>query len=305
MGNEMNVDLAELDDRIAKCQKILEADPNSQIFAALAEAYRKKGEVPKAFEVCRKGIEIHPDYASAYIVLAKIFADQNNFSEADRQLQKAVEVGGRTRSVDLLQSEIYIKLGYKEKARNILLKLQKSDARNEAIKNLLLALEGKSVDMPEPGPVPQIKSEAVHISRSGPRPEFKPEPKLEPEPIQPPMGIKKSYTLSNALSIIKVLPRVLGVVAVGRDGMVIEGHFDGMLSRDELGALASGAYDSVAFGIAKINLGHPREILIESDHSKLWLYNRNNMLVVVSMRDDVNLGSLRLKVSEIFKNTEF
>ena len=295
----MNVDLTELDDRIAKCQKILEADPSSQIFAALAEAYRKKGEVSKAYEVCRNGIEIHPDYASAYIVLAKIFVDQNNYNEADRQLQKAIEVGGRTRSVDLLQSEIYIKLGYKEKARNILGKLQRSDSHNEAIKNLLLSLEGKSVDMPEPAPLPKFKSEAMPISKS------EPIPVIEPEPVQPPIAAKRSYTLSNALSIIKVLPRVLGVVAVGRDGIVIEGHFDGMLSRDELGALASGAYDSVAMGIAKINLGKPREILIESEHSKLWLYDRNNMIVVVSTRDDVNLGSLRLKVSEIFKNTEF
>jgi predicted regulator of Ras-like GTPase activity (Roadblock/LC7/MglB family) len=297
----MNVDLAELDDRIAKCQKILEADPNSQIFAALAEAYRKKGEAAKAHEVCRKGIEIHPDYASAYIVLAKIFADQKNYNEADRQLQKAIGVGGRTRSVDLLQSEIYIKLGYKEKARNILFKLQKTDPENEAVKSLLLNLEGKSIEMPEPAPMPKFKSEAVRVPKS----EHITVPKFEPEPVSPLPAAKKSYTLSNALSIIKVLPRVLGVVAVGRDGIVIEGHFDGMLSRDELGALASGAFDSIALGIAKIDLGQPREILIESAHSKLWLYSRNNMIIVVSMRDDVNLGSLRLKISEIFKNTEF
>jgi len=297
----MNVDLVELDDRIAKCQKILEADPSSQIFAALAEAYRKKGEVLKAHEVCRKGIEIHPDYASAYVVLAKIFVDQNSYGEADRQIQKAIEVGGRTRSVDLLQSEIYIKLGHKEKARNILGKLRKTDSKNEVIKNLLLSLESESVDMPAPAPTPKFKPEAVLISKS----KSMPEPKSEPESARSQIAAKKSYTLSNALSIIKVLPRVLGVVAVGRDGIVIEGHFDGMLSQDELGALASGAYDSVALGIAKIDLGKPREILIESEHSKLWLYERNNMIIVVSMRDDVNLGSLRLKVSEIFRNTEF
>jgi len=296
----MNVDLAELDDRIAKCHKILEADPSSQIFAALAEAYRKKGELSKAYEVCRNGIEIHPDYASAYIVLAKIFIDQNNNNEADRQLQKAIEVGGRTRSVDLLQSEIYIKLGYKDKARNILGKLQKADSKNEAIKNLLLSLE-ESIDVPESVPMPIFKSETMRSSKSGPSPKSK----TGPEPIQHPIVAKRSYTLSNALSIIKVLPRVLGVVAVGRDGIVIEGHFDGMLSRDELGALASGAYDSVALGIAKINMGKPREILIESERSKLWLYDRDNMIIVVSMRDDVNFGSLKLKVSEIFKNTEF
>ncbi|MCP4581390.1 MAG: hypothetical protein GY839_07205 [candidate division Zixibacteria bacterium] len=283
----MNVNIAELDDRIAKCQKILDADPNSQIFAALAEAYRKKLDINKALEICARGIAIHPDYASAYIVMTKIYIDQKQYIEADHQLQKAIEVGGRTRSVDLLQSDIYVKLGQSKKARNILEKLLKSDPHNESVKNLLLSVDNPSLKTPEPNAAPE------------------PAPGSELPKPSTPQTLKRSYTLSNALSIIKVLPRVLGVVAVSRDGIVIEGHFDGMLSRDELGALASGAFDAIKQGIDKINFGHPYEILIESEQIKLWLYNREEMLIIISMRDDVNLGSLRLKVSEIFKYTEF
>jgi predicted regulator of Ras-like GTPase activity (Roadblock/LC7/MglB family) len=282
----MNVDLAELDDRIAKCQKILDADPNSQIFAALAEAFRKRRQVDKALDVCRKGLEIHPDYASAYIVMAKIFMDQSNFEEADRQLQHAIRTGGRTRSSDILQSEILIKLGQREKARTILGKLQKSDPMNDTVKRLLVSIENEPV-------VPVIESIKM------------PEQFAAPEPVAHEEAQKRTYTLSNALNIIKVLPRVLGVVAVGKDGMVIEGHFDGMLSKDELGALASGAFDSISTGIAKVHLGQPYEVLIESEQSKLWLMHHEKMLIVVSMRDDVNLGSLKLKVNEIFKNTLF
>jgi predicted regulator of Ras-like GTPase activity (Roadblock/LC7/MglB family) len=282
----MNVDFAELDDRIAKCQKILDADPNSQIFAALAEAYRKKRMVDKALDVCRKGLELHPDYSSAYIVLSKIFMDQGNFKEADRQLSNAIRIGGRTRSSDILQSEILIKLGQREKARTILGKLQKSDPQNDTVRRLLVSIESdnkmagmESVRMPEhPHPIEQPRSEEAP---------------------------KRAYTLSNALSIIKVLPRVLGVVAVGTDGIVIEGHFDGMLSKDELGALASGAFGSIASGIGKVNLGKPLEVLIESEQSKLWMLSHERMLIIVSMRDDVNLGSMKLKVNEIFKNTLF
>lgn len=276
----MNVDFEELDDRITKCQKILDGDPHSQIFAALAEAFRKKGQVDKAMDVCRKGLEIHPEYASAYVVMTKIFMDQGNFNEANRQLQRAIQTGGRTRTVDMLQSEILIKLGNKEKARVILDKLLKTDPMNESVKTLLVSIDKESVQMPADF-------------------DFKIEPKTAGDTS------KKSYTLSNALSIIKVLPRVLGVVAVGHDGIIIEGHFDGMLSKDELGALASGAYDSVAQGIAKIKLGMPHEILIETAQSKLWIFNHPKMLIIISARDDVNFGSLKLKVSEIFKVTDF
>jgi len=278
MGKAMNINAAELDERIIKCQKILDTDPNSQIFAALADAYRKKGAIQKALEICKNGLEIHPDYGSAYIVLAKTFIDQGNYEEADRQLHKAIAAGGRTRSVDILQSEILVKLGQKNKAKIILEKLYKSDPLNETVKSLLVSIDKEDV---EPLARPIV-----------------PQPKPQPEE-------KRSYTLSNALSIIKVLPRVLGVVAVGTDGIVIEGHFDGMIAKDELGALASGSFDNIKQGISKIQLGQPLEVLIEAKESKLFIINRSKMLIIISTRDDVNLGSLKLKINEIFKFTDF
>ncbi|OQX92578.1 MAG: hypothetical protein B6D58_02205 [candidate division Zixibacteria bacterium 4484_95] len=269
----MNIDVSELDDRIAKCQTILDANPNSQIFAALAEAYRKKGMVKKALDICLKGLEKHPDYGSAYLVLARVFYDKGDYIEANRHLKKAISVSGRTRSVDLFEAEILIKLSQPGKARNILEKLYKSDPNNEVIKNLLVSLD----------------REANRASA------------IMDETEKSESSLKKTYTLSNALSVIKILPRVLGVVAVARDGIVVEGHFDGMLSHDEIGALASAVFDGIKQGIAKIDYGKLYEILVESDKSKLWIINRVDYIIVIFTRDDVNIGSLRFKVNEILK----
>ena len=284
VGKRMKIDLAEIDERITKCQKILDSDPNSQIFAALADAYRKKGLAGKALEICTKGIEKHPDYGSAYIVLAKIHLDQGNHVEAERQLQKAMRVGGRTRSADVLEAEILIKMGNIEKARRLLEKLHNSDPRNETIKGLLISLAA----MP-----PEPKEKAMPIFDLA----------HSPEAIQP--AAKKTYTLSHALGIIKILPRVLGVVAVAKNGMVIEGHFDGLISRDEMGALATAAFSGIAQAVGRIHFGDPKEILVEAEQSKLWIFDKGRLLIVISTRDDVNLGSLKLKINEIIKQTEF
>ena len=90
-------------------------------------------------------------------------------------------------------------------------------------------------------------------------------------------------------------------MAVARDGIVVEGHFDGMLSHDEIGALASAVFDGIKQGIAKIDYGKLYEILVESDKSKLWIINRVDYIIVIFTRDDVNIGSLRFKVNEILK----
>jgi predicted regulator of Ras-like GTPase activity (Roadblock/LC7/MglB family) len=284
MGSMAKMDFSELDERIDKCQKILDADPNSQIFAALADAYRKKGLFSKAYEICSKGLEGHPDYSSAFIVMAKINLDQGNHSEAAYQLQKAIAVGGRTRSVDVLEAEILIMQGQLNKARYILEKLHISDPRNDTVNNLILKLETKPVGEQSKHVVPTVAEKLDQKSETAP---------------------KYKYNLSHALSIIKILPRVLGVVAVAKNGMVVEGHFDGLISREELGALATAAYDGANQAISRIHFGEPKEILVEAEQSKLWIFDRGRLLIVIATRDDINLGSLKLKINEIFKQTEF
>jgi predicted regulator of Ras-like GTPase activity (Roadblock/LC7/MglB family) len=283
----MKMDFSEIDERIAKCQKILDADPNSQIFAALADAYRKKGLFAKAYEICSKGIEKHPDYGSAYIVMAKISLDQGNHAEAAYQLQRAVAVGGRTRSVDVLEAEILMMQGQINRARHILEKLHISDPKNDTVNNLILKLESS----PAAGNAAVVEPVAAESAPS------------KAQTAQP--SIKHKYSLSHALSIIKILPRVLGVVAVAKNGMVVEGHFDGIITREELGALATAAYDEARQAVSRINFGQPREILIEAEQSKLLIFDRDRVLIVIATRDDINLGSLKLKINEIFKQTEF
>ncbi|NLI14739.1 MAG: tetratricopeptide repeat protein [candidate division Zixibacteria bacterium] len=283
----MKMDFSEIDERIAKCQKILDADPNSQIFAALADAYRKKGLFAKAYEICSKGIEKHPDYGSAYIVMAKISLDQGNHAEAAYQLQRAVAVGGRTRSVDVLEAEILMMQGQINRARHILEKLHISDPKNDTVNNLILKLES----LPAAGNAAVVEPVAAESAPS------------KAQTAQP--SIKHKYSLSHALSIIKILPRVLGVVAVAKNGMVVEGHFDGIITREELGALATAAYDEARQAVSRINFGQPREILIEAEQSKLLIFDRDRVLIVIATRDDINLGSLKLKINEIFKQTEF
>ncbi|RME27850.1 MAG: hypothetical protein D6800_04560, partial [Candidatus Zixiibacteriota bacterium] len=128
---------AQLDERIAKCHKILQSDPNSQIFAALAEAYRKKGELDTAFRICQNGLRVHPSYGSAHIVMAKINLDRGLYDWAETEVQKAREIDGNSRAIELLLAEIQIYKGDFQNAIRLLKKLHESDPTNEHIAKLL------------------------------------------------------------------------------------------------------------------------------------------------------------------------
>jgi len=176
------ISTAELDERIFKCRKIIEEDPNSQIFAALAESYRKKGELDKAFRVCQSGLKIHPSYGAAHVVMAKINLDRGLYDWAEIEAQKAMELDGRTRTLELLLAEIYIYKGEFDQAIKLLKQLHDADPNNAQISKLLdiarklpeenrartgipVATDDLVADVVTPEPVPEESDESLSTAQ--------------------------------------------------------------------------------------------------------------------------------------------
>lgn len=59
--------------KIANYQKILASNPRSFIFAQLAEEYIKLGELDKAIEICRSGLQYNPEFFDGLYVLGVAF----------------------------------------------------------------------------------------------------------------------------------------------------------------------------------------------------------------------------------------
>jgi len=127
----------ELQDRISKCEKILSTNPGSQIFAALADAYRKRGDLDLAFQVCQKGLKTHPDYGSAHLVMAKINLDKGMYDWAEAEVVRSAQLTGNTQMVEALRAEIMIYKGEPEAALSQLQKLHRQDAQNTQVKELI------------------------------------------------------------------------------------------------------------------------------------------------------------------------
>lgn len=63
-----------------------------RIFAPLADAYRKRGDLDEALRVCRKGLALHPDYSSAHVILAKIHLDRGDQDAAETAFDRVLEL---------------------------------------------------------------------------------------------------------------------------------------------------------------------------------------------------------------------
>ena len=77
---------------IAKLEKALRRDPDSPRFARLADRYLKRGRTKHALELCQKGCEDFPDYATGFIVLSKCYEKQGALEEAREAMSQALRL---------------------------------------------------------------------------------------------------------------------------------------------------------------------------------------------------------------------
>jgi len=68
--------------------------PDSRLFAPLADAYRKEGDVDKAIGILEKGLERFPTYASAHVILGKCYYDKGATERAKGEFRRVLELDG-------------------------------------------------------------------------------------------------------------------------------------------------------------------------------------------------------------------
>ena len=76
---------------IGKYLDILAKDPNSRVFAPLAEAYRKAGLFDDAVEIALEGLKVHPNYLGGRVALGRAYFEKKQYAEAAAEMQKVAK----------------------------------------------------------------------------------------------------------------------------------------------------------------------------------------------------------------------
>lgn len=93
---------------IEKFQIALQKDPNSQVFATLAEAYREMQMLKEAEAVVRNGMWRHPNFVGGLVTFAKIMRDLGKFQEALPPLKKAAQLSPDNILAHQLMAEVFL-----------------------------------------------------------------------------------------------------------------------------------------------------------------------------------------------------
>lgn len=142
--------------------KRYERAPESRLFAPLADAYRKEGEIDRAIELCEKGLERHPSYASAHVILGKCFYDKGATERARSEFLRVIELDPENMVALKFLGDIFLAEGDGDGAARFYKQIITIDPTNEDVAAALRELEGdfqiKRIDLSDERKITKVDS---------------------------------------------------------------------------------------------------------------------------------------------------
>ena len=101
-----------------------ERDPASRAFLPLAEEYRRLGRLPESEKVCREGLQRHPHYHSARVLLGRTLLEMDRLEESSTEFRAVLESEPQNLLAGRLLAGIYRNQGRWSEALETFRKLQ-------------------------------------------------------------------------------------------------------------------------------------------------------------------------------------
>jgi len=176
---------------IEKLERRYAENPHGLTFAPLAEVHRKNGDVARALELLTAGLELHPNYIPASIVLGRCHQDLGDLPSAEAAFAHVLRLDDENVIALKSLADINERLERFAEAENWLRRLVSVDRSNEEARDQLRRLEAKEKKAqvtPEPEPA-VASAPALEIIDLEPEPaEESPRPAAaapEPKAAQP------------------------------------------------------------------------------------------------------------------------
>lgn len=141
---------------LAKLEHSFAADPSSDAYKPLAEAYLGMGRFMEAMVVCKKGVKAHPNSADPRLLLARVYLQQGKDKKALEEALGALQAQATDKSALRMVGMLQLKTGEADPGKANLLKAWEVDPNDPETVTLLqqYKVEPPKPAAPPPAPVP-------------------------------------------------------------------------------------------------------------------------------------------------------
>jgi tetratricopeptide (TPR) repeat protein len=114
---------------------------DSRLFAPLADAYRKNGNVDTAIEILERGIERYPDYSSAHVILGKCYYDKGATERARAEFQRVIDLDAENLVALKFMGDILLAENRRSEAADYFKRVLAIDPTNEEVAKTVKEME--------------------------------------------------------------------------------------------------------------------------------------------------------------------
>ena len=174
------------------------ADPASEAYRPLTEAYLVMGRFMEAMVVCKKGVKAHPDDPAAKVLLARVYADQGKDRKALEELQALIAAYPTFAAANRMAGVLHLRLGDREAGEAALRRAAEAAPEDpevrEALKKYGVALAPK----PPPGAPPAGPPVAPRVAARPPAAAPRPPAPGRAAPVHDPSSITGDIQIDEA-----------------------------------------------------------------------------------------------------------
>ncbi len=135
--------------RLEELKRILQRDPTSRQFLALAEEYRRHGKLRDAIITLERGLAVHSSAVAAHVALGRIYQQLDRFEDAIRSFTNALRID-RENLVAIRQlAEVHLTRGDRLDALKKLKLYRGLNPGDKDVDDLILRLESELAPPPE------------------------------------------------------------------------------------------------------------------------------------------------------------
>lgn len=217
---------------IARFEEVLRNDPNSQVFAPLADSYCEEGRWVEAEAIAARGIKAHPRFAGGWVAWGKVLKMQQKYAEAIDALNRAVALAPENLMAMQTLGETLLELKKPKDALKVFKKILFINPMSEKAKRIVAKLETLSADEYEDDVFALEKLTPIQtgapVATSGPATVQKPVPIASAKPSA---GLERMLSLIDAFIVRNDIHRARALLDETR---VEYGDSDEILKRQSL-----------------------------------------------------------------------
>ncbi len=198
---------------VERYQLVYQRNPQSQVFAILAEAYRKMGMLEKALQIATNGLSHHPHFASGQLVAGRIYSDLNRLEKAVEHLQKAVALAPENLLAYQILAKTLLQLRRPKEALHAYKMIMLMNPHDEAAKESVKQLESLTADEFSEE-VFQLKSVKEVPARKTPIPATKETAANKTQTVS--KTLERLLSLADALAARNEVEKSIGILISGQ-----------------------------------------------------------------------------------------